>query len=92
MSRLRRRAGERLKLAQDTAAMLTTFNEVDMTAVTALRAAHGEAFEQKHGVRLGLMSFFVKAAVLRSSSTRRSTRRSTATTSSTSAIRTSASR
>ena len=63
MSRLRRRAGERLKLAQDTAAMLTTFNEVDMTAVTALRAAHGEAFEQKHGVRLGLMSFFVKAAV-----------------------------
>ena len=63
MSRLRRRAGERLKLAQDTAAMLTTFNEVDMTAVTALRAAHGEAFEQKHGVRLGLMSFFVKACV-----------------------------
>ena len=63
MSRLRRRAAERLKLAQDTAAMLTTFNEVDMTAVTALRAAHGEAFEQKHGVRLGLMSFFVKACV-----------------------------
>ena len=63
MSRLRRRAGERLKLAQDTAAMLTTFNEVDMTAVTALRAAHSEAFEQKHGVRLGLMSFFVKATV-----------------------------
>ena len=63
MSRLRRRAAERLKLAQDTAAMLTTFNEVDMTAVTALRAAHGEAFEQKHGVRLGLMSFFVHAAV-----------------------------
>ena len=63
MSRLRRRAAERLKLAQDTAAMLTTFNEVDMTAVTALRAAHGEAFEQKHGVRLGLMSFFVRACV-----------------------------
>ena len=63
MSRLRRRAAERLKLAQDTAAMLTTFNEVDMTAVTALRAAHGEAFEQKHGVRLGLMSFFVTACV-----------------------------
>ena len=63
MSRLRRRAGERLKLAQDTAAMLTTFNEVDMTAVTAVRAAHGEAFEQKHGVRLGLMSFFVHATV-----------------------------
>ena len=61
MSRLRRRVGERLKLALDTAAMLTTFNEVDMSAVTALRAAHGEAFERKHGVRLGLMSFFVKA-------------------------------
>ena len=63
MSRLRRRAAERLKLAQDTAAMLTTFNEVDMSAVNALRAAHGEAFEQKHGVRLGFMSFFVKASV-----------------------------
>ena len=63
MSRLRRRAAERLKLAQDTAAMLTTFNEVDMSAVNALRAAHGEAFEKKHGVRLGFMSFFVKAAV-----------------------------
>ena len=63
MSRLRRRAAERLKLAQDTAAMLTTFNEVDMTALTALRAAHGEAFERKHGVRLGFMSFFVKASV-----------------------------
>ncbi|MDE0392128.1 MAG: 2-oxoglutarate dehydrogenase complex dihydrolipoyllysine-residue succinyltransferase [Rhodospirillales bacterium] len=63
MSRLRRRAAERLKLAQDTAAMLTTFNEVDMTAVNALRDGHGEAFEKKHGVRLGLMSFFVKACV-----------------------------
>ena len=63
MSRLRRRAAERLKLAQDTAAMLTTFNEVDMSAVHALRAAHGEAFERKHGVRLGFMSFFVKASV-----------------------------
>ncbi len=63
MSRLRRRAAERLKLALDTAAMLTTFNEVDMSAVNALRTAHGEAFEQKHGVRLGLMSFFVKASV-----------------------------
>ena len=63
MSRLRRRAAERLKLALDTAAMLTTFNEVDMSAVNTLRAAHGEAFEQKHGVRLGLMSFFVKASV-----------------------------
>ena len=63
MSRLRRRAAERLKLAQDTAAMLTTFNEVDMSAVNALREAHGEAFEQRHGVRLGLMSFFVHASV-----------------------------
>ncbi len=63
MSRLRRRAAERLKRAQETAAMLTTFNEVDMSAVNALRAAHGEAFERKHGVRLGLMSFFVKASV-----------------------------
>ena len=63
MSRLRRRAAERLKLALDTAAMLTTFNEVDMSAVAALRAAHGEAFERRHGVRLGLMSFFVRASV-----------------------------
>ena len=63
MSRLRRRAAERLKLALDTAAMLTTFNEVDMSAVAALRAAHGEAFERRHGVRLGLMSFFVHASV-----------------------------
>ena len=63
MSRLRRRAAERLKHAQETAAMLTTFNEVDMTAVLALRAAHREAFERRHGVRLGLMSFFVKASV-----------------------------
>ena len=63
MSRLRRRAAERLKLAQDTAAMLTTFNEVDMSAVHALRAAHGEAFEKRHGVRLGFMSFFVHATV-----------------------------
>jgi len=63
MSRLRRRAAERLKRAQDTAAMLTTFNEVDMSAVNALRKAHGEAFEKRHGVRLGFMSFFVKASV-----------------------------
>ena len=63
MSRLRRRAAERLKLAQDTAAMLTTFNEVDMSAAQALREAHGEAFERKHSVRLGFMSFFVKASV-----------------------------
>ena len=63
MSRLRRRAAERLKLALDTAAMLTTFNEADMSAVAALRAGHGAAFEQRHGVRLGLLSFFVKASI-----------------------------
>ena len=63
MSRLRRRIAERLKQAQNTAAMLTTFNEADMSRVIALRAAHKEAFEKRHGVRLGFMSFFVKAAI-----------------------------
>lgn len=63
MSRLRRRLAERLKEAQNTAAMLTTYNEVDMGAVMELRKASGPAFEQRHGVRLGLMSFFVKASV-----------------------------
>jgi len=63
MSRLRRRIAERLKQAQNTAAMLTTFNEADMSRVIALRAAYKEAFEKKHGVRLGFMSFFVKAAI-----------------------------
>jgi 2-oxoglutarate dehydrogenase E2 component (dihydrolipoamide succinyltransferase) len=63
MTRLRRRIAERLKEAQNTAAMLTTFNEADMTAVLEARAKYGEAFEKKHGVRLGLMSFFVKASV-----------------------------
>jgi 2-oxoglutarate dehydrogenase E2 component (dihydrolipoamide succinyltransferase) len=64
MSRLRRRIAERLKQAQNTAAMLTTFNEADMSRVIALRTAHKEAFEKKHGVRLGFMSFFVKAAIV----------------------------
>jgi 2-oxoglutarate dehydrogenase E2 component (dihydrolipoamide succinyltransferase) len=64
MSRLRRRIAERLKEAQNNAAMLTTFNEVDMTAILDLRARHKDAFEKKHGVRLGFMSFFVKAAVV----------------------------
>ncbi|HET6222535.1 MAG TPA: 2-oxoglutarate dehydrogenase complex dihydrolipoyllysine-residue succinyltransferase [Dongiaceae bacterium] len=64
MTRLRKRIAERLKEAQDTAAMLTTFNEVDMTNVLALRNAHKEAFEKKHGVKLGFMSFFVKAAIV----------------------------
>jgi 2-oxoglutarate dehydrogenase E2 component (dihydrolipoamide succinyltransferase) len=63
MTRLRRRIAERLKEAQNTAAMLTTFNEVDMTALMDLRARHREAFEKRHGIKLGFMSFFVKAAV-----------------------------
>ena len=63
MTRLRQRIAERLKEAQSTAAILTTFNEVDMTNVTALRKQHQEAFEKKHGVRLGFMSLFVRAAI-----------------------------
>jgi len=62
MTRLRKTIASRLKEAQNTAAMLTTFNEVDMTAVMALRADYRDAFEKKHkGVRLGFMSFFVRA-------------------------------
>jgi len=64
MTRLRKRIAERLKLAQDTAAMLTTFNEVDMTNLMAARNRHKDAFENKHGVKLGIMSFFVKAAIV----------------------------
>jgi 2-oxoglutarate dehydrogenase E2 component (dihydrolipoamide succinyltransferase) len=63
MSRLRRVIASRLKDAQNTAAMLTTFNEVDMSALGAARKAYAEAFEKRHGVRLGIMSFFVKAGV-----------------------------
>ncbi|TFU25829.1 2-oxoglutarate dehydrogenase complex dihydrolipoyllysine-residue succinyltransferase [Thermus tengchongensis] len=63
MSPLRRRIAERLLLARQTTAMLTTFNEADMSAVIALRKELGEAFQKKHGVRLGFMSFFVKAVV-----------------------------
>ena len=63
MSRLRRRIAERLVEAQHTAAILTTFNEIDMQPVIALRARHKEGFERRHGVRLGFMSFFAKAAV-----------------------------
>ncbi len=64
MTRLRRTIAARLKEAQNTAAMLTTFNEVDMSAVMALRSEYRDAFEKKHGgVRLGFMSFFVKACV-----------------------------
>ena len=63
MTRLRRTVAERLKAAQNTAAMLTTFNEVDMTAVNDLRKRHQDAFEKKHGVRIGFMSIFAKACV-----------------------------
>ena len=63
MTRLRATIARRLKDAQNIAAMLTTFNEVDMTAVMALRNAHKELFERKHGVKLGFMSFFVRACV-----------------------------
>jgi 2-oxoglutarate dehydrogenase E2 component (dihydrolipoamide succinyltransferase) len=63
MTRLRQTIARRLKEAQNTAAMLTTFNEVDMGAVMALRNQYKDAFEQRHGVRLGFMSFFVKAAI-----------------------------
>jgi 2-oxoglutarate dehydrogenase E2 component (dihydrolipoamide succinyltransferase) len=63
MTRLRQTIARRLKEAQNTAAMLTTYNEVDMSAVMALRAQYKEPFERKHGVRLGFMGFFVKACV-----------------------------
>jgi 2-oxoglutarate dehydrogenase E2 component (dihydrolipoamide succinyltransferase) len=63
MSRLRRTVAQRLVEAQNTAALLTTFNEVDMSAVMALRKEHGEAFQQKYQVKLGFMSFFVKASI-----------------------------
>ena len=63
MTRLRRTIANRLKEAQNTAAMLTTFNEVDMTGVMALRERVKDDFEKKHGARLGFMSFFVKACI-----------------------------
>jgi 2-oxoglutarate dehydrogenase E2 component (dihydrolipoamide succinyltransferase) len=63
MSRLRMTIARRLKDAQNTAAMLTTFNEVDMTATMALRNQYKDLFEKKHGVKLGFMSFFVKACI-----------------------------
>lgn len=64
MSRLRKRLATNLVTAQHTAAMLTTFNEVDMSAIFALRGNYKEAFAEKHGISLGLMSFFVRASVL----------------------------
>jgi 2-oxoglutarate dehydrogenase E2 component (dihydrolipoamide succinyltransferase) len=63
MTRLRARVAERLVQAQQTAAMLTTFNEVDLTGVMALRNRYKDQFEKTHGTRLGFMSFFVKASV-----------------------------
>jgi len=63
MSRLRARIAQRLVEAQSTAALLTTFNEVDMQALMALRGRYKEAFEKRHGVRLGFMSFFAKACI-----------------------------
>ena len=64
MSRLRQKVSERLKEAQNTAALLTTFNEVEMDALMNLRKDYKEKFEKKHKVKLGFMSFFVKACVL----------------------------
>jgi len=64
MSAIRQRIAERLVRAQHTAAILTTFNEIDMSAVLELRARHREDFERRHGVRLGLMSFFARASIL----------------------------
>jgi 2-oxoglutarate dehydrogenase E2 component (dihydrolipoamide succinyltransferase) len=63
MTRLRARIAERLLEAQQQAAMLTTFNEADMTAVMALRAKHQDQFQERHGIKLGFMSFFVKACI-----------------------------
>ncbi len=63
MTRLRQTIARRLKEAQNTAAMLTTFNEVDMSAIMKLRTEYRELFEKKHGVKLGFMGFFVKASI-----------------------------
>ena len=63
MTRLRQRIAQRLKEAQNTAAMLTTFNEVDMGNLMAMRKQYNESFEKKHGVKLGFMSLFVKACI-----------------------------
>jgi len=63
MTRLRQRIAERLVQAQHTAALLTTFNEIDLTVINELRARHKDRFEKQHGVKLGFMSFFVKASI-----------------------------
>ncbi len=64
ISRIRQRIAEHLKSAQNTAAILTTFNEVDMSSVIDLRTQYRDEYEKRHGVRLGFMSFFVKAAIV----------------------------
>src|SRR3546814_18958111 len=64
MTRMRQTIAKRLKSAQDTAAMLTTFNDVDMSAVIEARTRYKDMFEKKHGIRLGFMSFFTKAVAL----------------------------
>ena len=80
MSKRRATIARRLVEAQSTAAMLTTFNEVDMTAVMALRERHKQSFKERHGVGLGIASFFVKAVDRRAARvSRASTRRSRAT-------------
>ena len=63
MTRLRLRIAERLLQAQQNAALLTTFNEIDLTAISEIRARHKDRFEKEHGVKLGFMSFFVKASI-----------------------------
>jgi len=64
MTPIRRRIAERLVQAKQTAAILTTFNEIDMSAVLALRAAQRERFQQRHGIGLGFMSFFARASIV----------------------------
>ena len=61
MTRMRKRIADRLKEAQNTNAMLTTFNEIDMTNLMALRKQYQESFTNKHGIKLGFMSAFIKA-------------------------------
>ena len=63
MSKLRQKIAERLKESQNTAAILTTFNEVDMSSIMTIRSEYKDIFEKKHGVKLGFMSFFVKASI-----------------------------
>jgi 2-oxoglutarate dehydrogenase E2 component (dihydrolipoamide succinyltransferase) len=91
MTRLRARIAERLLQSQSTNAILTTFNEVNMAPVMEMRKKFQDKFEKEHGVKLGFMSFFVKAAVHALKKFPASTPRSTATTSSTTATSTSAS-